>query len=72
MTWIFPDLSYYLSPSFYYYQQKKCQQLTWILKGKYLWLMNDKMSSVSLAEIQASSKWDIYEKIDWKVVMENL
>lgn len=34
--------------------------------------MNDKMSSVSLAEIQASSKWDIYEKIDWKVVMENL
>lgn len=30
--------------------------------------MIDKMSAVSFAP----SKWDISEKIDWKVVMENL
>lgn len=30
-----------------------------------------KMSAVSLADIQAPSKWDLSEKIDWKVVMEN-
>ena len=32
----------------------------------------DKMSAVSLAEIQAPSKGDISEKIYWTMTMENL
>lgn len=44
----------------------------WMLKGKYLLLTIDKMSAVSLAEIQAPSKCNISEKIDWNMVMENL